>query len=146
MSSLRGKARSAAVGAVAVIGLATATAAPAAATNSATITMYSARNPTNDLGWGQWWGNPEGSHQNGEIAVFDNECDGDNGIFAALYKHDGTLVNVVSVRGCTSSNVIGVKAESNGGPAWGESVTFEVCKLLPAGQKVDCQSTRRVNA
>ncbi len=97
------------------------------------------------LGWGSWESAPEGYYGNGVMLVHDSYCDGDNGIIAALYKWTGEgwsgIVNVVSVRGCNTTNILSVKPHSAGGPAWGQALMFRVCKLLPDGTWKDCKET-----
>jgi hypothetical protein len=99
-----------------------------------------------ELGWGQWYANPSGSHGNGWMQVHDSFCDGNNGIIAQLSKWEAgewIQVNLVSIRGCDKTNSNDVTAISDGGPAYGQRVRFRVCKLLPNGDWKDCENADR---
>ena len=120
---------------VALVG-ATATAAHADALN---ITMYGTSG--SNLGYGRWEGRPAGNNGQGYIYVYDNYCDGNNGIIAELLKWTGSTwsrIHLASVRGCGSSNTTHVKPSSQGGPVPGQELLLRVCKLLPDGTWKDC--------
>ncbi|MGP4091726.1 hypothetical protein [Streptomyces sp. KR55] len=98
------------------------------------------------LGLGAWLSEPAGANGNGEIYADDALCDGANGIITALYRSNGSLVNLVSDRDCgEGQRVNAVKAPSAGGPAEGEEVRIKACKLLPDGTWRDCVEAWGVN-
>jgi hypothetical protein len=129
-----------------VFGLATLNAAPALAVNSSVISAVGVNGQ--HLGYGVW-SSVGGANGNGTIEVYDQFCDGSNGIIAALYDSAGAQVNLVSVRwNCTQSegyNFNSVKAPP-AGPSRGERITFKVCKLLPDGTWKDCKSESKTNS
>jgi hypothetical protein len=93
------------------------------------------------LGYGKWVSATSGAQENGYMVVGDEYCDGDNGIIAALYvvrSGEWTRVNLVSVRGCNSTNRNDMKATV---PSYREQVRFRVCKLLPDGTWKDCKDS-----
>ncbi|MBN6039919.1 hypothetical protein [Amycolatopsis sp. 195334CR] len=131
----------------AVAALATVNATPALAANSSVIGMVGVSGQ--HLGYGVW-NSVGGANGNGTIEVYDQFCDGNNGIIAALYDSTNTQVNLVSVRftNCAqveAHNLNSVKAPP-AGPSRGEQITFRVCKLLPDGTWKDCKSQSRTNS
>lgn len=129
------------IAATALVSIAT----PASAASSRTE-MYGVSGAY--LGYGYWASRPYGLNDNGYLYVEDGYCDGSNGIIAGLYVYRSgrwVLVNVVSVRGCGSTNYIDVKRHLDGGPRQNEEILFKVCKLLPDGTWKDCKDKTSYN-
>ncbi|GAA2449339.1 hypothetical protein GCM10010191_78660 [Actinomadura vinacea] len=62
----------------------------------------------------------------------------------ALYEQvsgEWVRTNLVSMRGCGSSNTTQIKPAGGGGPDYGAYMRFRVCKLLPNGTWKDCRDT-----